>query len=173
MINAVRLKTVVGVLLLLTLCCGCGYGPIVVRGPLAEGRGVNVVMFANKSYRPGVSGVLTRQLVDVLALRTGGRVLSGDEAPLEMTGTVISYGSQPISYTANDTIMEYKSVVSVQGVLSEKRTQKVLWKGELTEEQSFPMNAEIAKQQNAEDAAIEKVCRRLAQEIWQKIGEQF
>jgi hypothetical protein len=49
----------------------------------------------------------------------------------------------------------------------------VLWKGDLTEVQSFPVNSSIGLQQNAEEAAIAQICRRLSEQIWQKIGERF
>jgi outer membrane lipopolysaccharide assembly protein LptE/RlpB len=170
---ATALKAISLALLAAALLAGCGYRPVTLRGPLAGADGVNVVLFQNKSYRPGVPGVLARNLVDQLALRTGGRVLPGDQAQLELTGTVLSYLTIPISYSAQDTIKEYKSVLAVQAVLKERQTQKVLWKGDLTEEQAFPVNTTIALQQNAEEAAIASICRRLSEEIWQKIGEQF
>lgn len=159
--------------LLALLLSGCGYHAASLRGPLADANGVNVVTFSNKSYRPGVEGILARDLVDELALRTGGRVLPGDEAQLELTGAVLSYEAVPVSYTAADTIKEYRSVVKVQAVLREKQTQKVLWKGDVSEDQVFPVNPNIALQQNAEAAAVQYICRKLAGDIWQKIGERF
>ena len=159
--------------LLLALLCGCGYSPVVPRGPLAQGNGVNVVLFANKSYRAGIESRLARQMIDELALRTGGGVLPADRADLELTGTVLSYESVPVSYTAVDTIKEYKAVVAVEAVLREQRSKKVLWKGALTEQQVYPVNANIALQQNAESAAIEKVCRRISERVWQQVSQRF
>ncbi len=166
-------KSLLLALLAVILIGGCGYHPVIRRGPLAEANGVNVVLFANRSYRPGVPGMLARDLVDELALRSGGKVLPGDQAQLELTGKILSYAAQPISYTKLDTIMEYKSVLSVQATLIDQRTQKVLWRGDLTEEQVFPVSPNIGLQQNAEEAAIAKICRRLSEQIWQKIGERF
>lgn len=171
--KTIQLRILYAALLALMLAGGCGYHPVAKRGPLGEANGVNVVLFANRSYRPGVEGILARDLVDQLALRSGGRVLPGDQAQLELSGAVLSYAVVPVSYTAIDRIKEYKSVLSVQATLREQRTLKVLWKGDLTEEQVFPVNANIALQQNAEEAAIAKVSRRLSEEIWRKIGERF
>jgi hypothetical protein len=151
----------------------CGYRPVVARGPLAAANGVNVTLFANKSYRAGVEAVLARDLVDEFALRTGGKVLPADQAQLELTGVIVSYAYLPVSYTALNNIQEYKTVIGVQATLREQQSKKVLWKGDLTEEQSFPVSANLALQQNAEEAAAAKVCRRLSEEIWQKIGERF
>ena len=168
-----RFSLLIALLALLVVIGGCGYRPVVQRGPMAQANGVNVTMFANKSYRPGVAAVLTREVLDEFALRSGGRVLPGDQADLELTGTVLSYQTLPISYTALDTIKEYKAVLGVQAVLRERQTQKVLWMGDLTEEQAFPVNDDIAKQQNAEEAAIAKISRRLSERIWQKLAERF
>ncbi|WP_226373923.1 LPS assembly lipoprotein LptE [Citrifermentans bemidjiense] len=167
------LRTIVLALLVLVLAGGCGYRPVVQRGPLAEANGVDIVLFANKSFRPGVEGVLARDLIDEFALRTGRRVLPGDKAQLELSGTVLSYATSPVSYNRLDAIQEYSAAMTVQASLREKRTQKVLWKGELTEQQVYPVNANIALQQNAEEAAVAKVTRRLAERIWQKLGERF
>lgn len=171
--KAILQSILVAALLALMLVSGCGYHPVAGRGPLGEANGVNVVLFANKSYRPGVEGILARGLVDELALRSGGRVLPGDQAQLELSGLILSYTLLPVSYTEQDRIKEYKAVLSVQAVLREQRTRKVLWKGDLTREQVFPVNANIALQQNAEEAAIAKICRDLSEEIWRKIGERF
>jgi outer membrane lipopolysaccharide assembly protein LptE/RlpB len=167
------LRTIVLALLVLVLAGGCGYRPVVQRGPLAEANGVNIVLFANKSFRPGVEGVLARDLLDEFALRTGRRVLPGDKAQLELSGAVLSYTTSPVSYNRFDAIQEYSAAMTVQATLLEKLTQKVLWKGELTEQQVYPVNANIALQQNAEEAAVAKVTRRLAERIWQKLGERF
>jgi outer membrane lipopolysaccharide assembly protein LptE/RlpB len=160
-------------LVLLVVLGGCGYHSVAGRGPLGDANGVNVTVFANKSFRPGLEAVIARDLVHELAQRTGGKVVRGDEADLELTGTVLSYKSMPISYTALDTIAEYNAVVAVQAVLLDQRSRKVLWKGDLIGEQSYPVNDNIALQQNAEEAAIAAVSRRLSERIWQKIGERF
>lgn len=171
--EVVHLKSLCTALLALCLLGGCGYHTVAARDPISGANGVNVTLFANKTYHPGVEGVLARDLVDELALRTGGRVLSGDEAQLELAGAILSYTAEPVSYTAQDAIREYKIFIKVEAVLREHRTQKVLWKGELTENQAYPVNANLALQQNAEEAAVAKLCRRLSEEIWQKIGERF
>lgn len=171
--EGVKFTSLFALLLLLAVLGGCGYHSVAQRAPLGDADGVNVTLFANKSFRPGLEGLVARDLVHELALRTGGKVLRGDEADQELTGTVISYASVPISYTALDTIAEYKAVVAVQAVLLDQKSRKVLWKGDLIGEQSYPVNDNIALQQNAEEAAIAAVSRKLSERIWQKIGERF
>lgn len=167
------LKWLGGALLALSLLSGCGYHVVGSRGPLVADRGVNVILFANKSYRAGLEGVLARNLIDELALRSGGQVLPADQAQLELTGTITSYTTTPVSYTALDTIKEYRAVITAQVILREQQTKKVLWKGDLTEDQTFPVNANIALQQNAEEVAAARICRLLSQDIWRKLTEAY
>jgi len=164
------------ILLSIAVICalaGCGYRPIKTMGALSQGNGVNVVLFANSSYRGGMEAQLGRELVDELARRTGGRVVSGDDASTVLTGTILSYDSDAVSYSASDTIREYRAAMRVEAVLRDAKTQKVLWKEQLTETQVYPVNTNIALQQNAEDAALRAICRKLSQDIWHRISERF
>jgi len=46
-------------------------------------------------------------------------------------------------------------------------------KGELSREQVFPANTDIALQQNAEDEAIGEICSKLAQQVYVNLVEDF
>lgn len=164
---------VLGAVLVAGLLGGCGYRTVIGGDPISGVNGVNVVMFANKSYQACVEAVLARDLVDELALRTGGRVLPGDQAELELTGTVLSYGSSAVSYNAQDQIREYLLTISVEAILRNRLTRTVLWKSELVGSQVYPVNQNLALQRNSEEAAVARISRRLSQDIWQKIGERF
>jgi hypothetical protein len=86
---------------------------------------------------------------------------------------VLSYSSVPVSYTAADKIREYRATIKISTVLQQKKNLEVLWKGELSQEQIFPANADISLQQNSENAAIQELCRKLALDIWRKLHESF
>lgn len=172
-LKALHLKKIAAVLVAAAVLAGCGYHPATLHGPLTEGKSVNVVLFTNKSYRAGLEGTLGREMVDEFALRSGGNVLPRERAQLELTGVITSYGSAAVSYTALDTIKEYRVAMTVQATLRDQQTQKVIWKGDLTEEQTYPVNMNLALQQNAEEAAAAKICRRLSRDLWLKIGEAF
>ena len=64
-------------------------------------------------------------------------------------------------------------MITVEPVLTERETHKVIWKGVLSWGQDYPANTNVALQQNSEDAAIREICRKLSQQIYQKIGERF
>jgi hypothetical protein len=78
-----------------------------------------------------------------------------------------------VAYTSIDTIKEYRVSITVKATLRDRPSQKVLWKGELTDTQTYPVFTDIALQQNAEEAAIREILRKIAQRLYQKINEQF
>ena len=165
-------------LILLTICwlvSGCGYHHAVSNGRAAElvGRGVHIPIFANKSYRPGLEAILSTSLVDEFALRSGGRVVGKDAAKFMLGGTILSYAVAPLSYTAADKIKEYRATIKVEAVLSDREDHRVLWKGVIAVNSEYPANANISLQQNGEEAAVKDICHRLAEQIYEKIVDDF
>lgn len=154
---------------------GCGYHHVGgVAGSHAGGKdGVHIPILANKSYRPGLETILTSNLVDEFARRSGGKAVDEAAAQFVLIGTVLSYSVTAVSYTAADKIREYRSTIKVVATLSDRQSRKILWKGELSGSQDYPTNSNIALQQNSEDAAVREICRRLAEQIYEKTQEDF
>lgn len=146
---------------------------------LITGKTIAIPMWRSKGYRPNLEAVLTGSLIDEFALRSGGMVVAEDVADLILTGTIDSYTKVAISYTALDQVKEYRSTMTVNAALTEKRSQKVLWKGILSSSQDYPAILDpslpntIALQQNSEEAALQEISRRLAQQLFQKMSENF
>jgi outer membrane lipopolysaccharide assembly protein LptE/RlpB len=169
----------------LLLLSGCGYHLSNTSGlsPAVVGKKIAIPVFANKSYRANVGAILTESLVDETARRSGGMVTSEEAADLVLNGTVLTYTTLPVSYTALDTVKEYRAVINVEATLTEKNTQKVIWKGTLSWSQDYPANTTftlsqsgidpIALQQNSEEAAIREICNKIALQLYQKISQGF
>jgi outer membrane lipopolysaccharide assembly protein LptE/RlpB len=160
---------------------GCGYH---ISGgtntpSLITGKTIAIPMWRSKSYRPNLEAVLTGSLVDEFAFRSGGRVVAEDFADLLLTGTIDSYTKVAISYTAADQVKEYRLTMTINAALTEKRSQKVLWKGILFSSQDYPAIIDpslpntIALQQNSEEVALQEISRKLAQQLFQKMSENF
>ncbi len=170
---------------LLWLLSGCGYHLSSSSGlsPAVAGKRIAIPVFANKSYRANVGSILTESLVDEFARRSGGRVISEGAADLVLTGTVLTYTTSPVSYTALDTVKEYRAVINVEATLAEKGSQKVIWKGTVSWNQDYPANTTftlqqegvdpIALQQNSEDAAIREICKKIALRLYQNVSAGF
>jgi outer membrane lipopolysaccharide assembly protein LptE/RlpB len=171
-------RGIISLILAAMLCgllAGCGYQHAGYGSSdlLAGNKTISVPLFLNKTYRPNLEVICTASLVDEFAKRSGGKVVKEDVADLLLSGTVASYYSLPVAYTSIDTIKEYRVSITVKATLRDRPSQKVLWKGELTDTQTYPVFTDIALQQNAEEAAIREILRKIAQRLYQKINEQF
>ncbi len=193
------MRLLLSLLVVVTLCVfldGCGYRLAKYgEGHLVSGeKAIGILLFTNKSTRPNLEAVLTAALVDEFALRSGGKVVTESSADLLLSGTIDSYAEVPVSYTSLDLIKEYRASIAAKVVLRDKASQKVLWKGDVNETQTFPSFADssplqtniplqenigaiqqnnVTLLQNTEDAAVKEMCRKLAQRIYQKISEDF
>jgi len=154
---------------------GCGYHLSATSGlpPAVAGKNLAIPMFTNKSYRANVGATLTESLVDEFARRSGGKVVSEESADLVLNGTVLTYATSPVSYSADDKVREYRAVMTVESTLIERNTRTVIWKGVLSWGQDYPANSDVGLQQNREEAAISEICHKVAQQVYQKISEGF
>lgn len=160
-------------------CCGYHLTGGANTSSLIAGKTIAIPMFRSKSYRPNLEAVLTDSLVDEFALRSGGMVVAEDAAELVLTGTIVSYTTVAVSYTAADKVREYRKTMKVDATLTEKRSEKVLWKGTLSEFQDYPSNItpddpnSIALQQNSDEAALREISRKIARQLFQNMSENF
>jgi outer membrane lipopolysaccharide assembly protein LptE/RlpB len=160
---------------------GCGYRLTneAQTPSLIAGKTISIPMWRSKSYRPNLETILTGSLVDEFALRSGGMVVAEDAAELLLTGTIVSYATAPVSFTAADQVREYRATMTVDATLAEKRSQKVLWKGILSASQDYQaindptLQNRIALQQDSEDVALREISRKIAQQLFQKMEENF
>jgi len=176
--QGLALKNNCMVLLLLIMCCylsGCGYHAVGWESsPYGNaGKTVSIPVFANKTFKPNLESTLANAVVDEFAKRNSPRIARSADADMTLSGEVITYSSTAISYSRGDTITEYLASMKLVATLRKNSNQQVLWKGELSWSQTFPANTNIAIQQNAEDAAIQEICKTLAQQLYLRILQDF
>lgn len=160
---------------------GCGYRlTSEAQTPsIIAGKSIAIPMWRSKSYRPNLEAILTGSLVDEFALRSGGMVVAEEAAELLLAGTILAYATVPVSYTAADQVREYRATMTVDATLTEKRSQKVLWKGTLSASQDYQalndptLPNRIALQQTNEEAALRELTRKIAQLLFQRMSENF
>jgi outer membrane lipopolysaccharide assembly protein LptE/RlpB len=169
-------KHYLGLLLLLFLgFSGCGYLPLNwgSNKHSSVGKTISIPVFANKTYKSNLESVFANAIIDEFAKRSGLQITGSDDADMILSGEVLSYNSTAISYSRSDTVMEYSSTMKLNATLRRNSNKQVLWKGELSWSQAYPANLNIGLQQNAEDAAIQEICRKLAQQLYLKIVQDF
>lgn len=169
-----RKYSLVRLLVLAMALGGCGYHTMMpARGEFGRGgKTIEVSIFANRTYRPNIEAVITDSIIDELVRREGAQVVnSGGE--IVLSGTVLSYGTAAVSYTATDTVKEYRATITTEATLRRVGDGKVLWKGIVSANTVFPANDDLVLQQNSEDDAIRAICRKLAQQIYLHTTEDF
>ncbi len=177
------LRKIILILACVVICLfsGCGYhlASEVQTSSLTAGKKIAIPMWRNKSFRMNLETVMTGSLIDEFALRSGGMVVAEESADLLLTGTIVSYSEAAVSYFASDLVSEYRMTMKVEAILSDKRSQKVLWKGTLEASQDYPALSNpnvpnmMALQQNNEDAALLEISHKIAQKLYQKMSENF
>jgi len=169
-----NIARLVALAVILLVVAGCGYHVMQpARGGAGlEGTTIEVSIFANRSFRPNIEAILTDIIVDELAKREEGRIVEqgGD---LVLSGTILSYDTTHVSYTATDQVKEYRATVRAEVILRRRATGQVVWKGILASSQEFPALDDLVFQQNSEDAAIREISRKLAREIYIHLTEDF
>jgi outer membrane lipopolysaccharide assembly protein LptE/RlpB len=174
---------------------GCGYkmkSQLDYATPVA-GKKIAIPIFANKSYRANLGAIVTESLVEEFARRSGGSVVNEDAADLMLTGTVVSYSTNAASYNASDRVREYRATMTVEALLTEKITHKVIWKGTVSWSQTYTVNSKVVARrkftflnfstavqqtdvgllQNSESAAIREICDNLAQQLYERVATGF
>lgn len=137
------------------------------------GKAVSIPVFANKTFKPNLESALANAVIDQFAKSSGFRVARSANADMTLSGEVVSYSTTAVAYSSIDNVTEYKAFMRLVATLRRNSNQQVLWKGELSWDQTYPANQSIALQENAENAAIEEICRRLALEMYLKIVQNF
>ncbi|SNB45098.1 LptE family protein [Geobacter sp. DSM 9736] len=169
---------------------GCGYrlSGGEYNSSILHDRTIAVPLFKNAALRPNLETFLTAALRDVIAQR-GCSTAPDDSAELLLTGKVLSYSSNAVSYTPDDRIREYRAAITIEATLQAREGGTVLWRGTLSGGQDypameFPLNnpalseplgpaTRIALQQNNEEAAIREVARRLAEQLFDRVTGNF
>lgn len=161
--------------LILLLSSGCGYHlPSVGGSPFpGDGNTIKIEPFANRAFKANLESLLANELIDEFGKRGNLVIVTDGNAALVLSGAIASYGISAISYSSVDTVKEYRATMTLDATLRQKSDQKVLWKGNASYSQDFPASANIAFQQNSEDAAIQEISRRICQQLYMKITEDF
>lgn len=162
-------------ILLTALFAGCGYHALALdtQQRFGDSATVSIPIFANKTYKPNLENILLNNLIGEFAKRKGLRVVQSGESDYTLSGELLRYEKSAVSYTGQDIVKEYTATLTIAAALRKSSNQMVVWKGQLSWSQDLPASSDIAIQQNSEDAAIQVICQRLAQQLYLRINEDF
>jgi len=160
-------------------CCGlllvgCGYHRPGQGDSLGGVSALKVELFANHTYEPFLENILTNAVTQRF-LRTQRWRLVEDSAAADavFSGTVTDYHSDPISFDANDNVLEYRAQMTAAGELRRQQDGRVLWKGTLNWSEEYPGSLDKGRQEDEEEAAIGSIAERLAEEFYFHLTDNF
>ncbi len=155
---------------------GCGYH-VVGRGTPFPGEveTVYIEMFANRTTEPFLEDILTNDIVEQFARRRGLRVVEqAERADALLQGSVIHFSSRPVGFDSEDRINEFSARIGVRAQLQKRESGRVLWQSELTWAEEFAASIDdITEQEKREQVAIRSASRRLAENLYFSLLENF
>jgi outer membrane lipopolysaccharide assembly protein LptE/RlpB len=165
----------VPLLIALFFISACGYhfaGSTANR--LATGQSLWVSFIAIEIDSPSAQTVLRRALLEEChALRGLYPADSAATADLRMTGSLRSYATRAMSYSALDQVKEYRLTVEVELELFRKGEATPLWKGTIQSYQDYPANKDLALQRSSEEAALAAASHILAQKFLMAVEQAY
>lgn len=157
--------------LVMPMLHGCGYSSVVKDSVIPADRSLYVAMFDNRTYQPNIEAELRQAFVSTLVSR-GGK-LDGELSDYTLSGEILSLSTGGTAFSGSDTVKYYTLVMTVQATLTERKSNKVIWKGEEVIRQGYPANNDLALLRNAHDAAVTTACANAAKLLVARMNQKF
>jgi predicted small secreted protein len=155
--------------LLAVLLSSCGYTMSKAgsqAGPLGGKYRVAVPLFVNGTYEPLVEKQVTSALKDELAIDGRWVLTDRGDADLLVSGKVAKVELLPLSYDAQERILEYRVRLVMDVKVTEIKSGKVLWKEQDMESFSdYRVIEDITKSKINKGEAITKASKNFAEEF--------
>jgi len=163
------------IVLLSLLLAACGYR-LQGRDDALPGevRYVYVELLGNATYEPFLENGMTNALIDRLARSPAVELVEQpDLADALLTGTVLRYDNDALSYAGDDDIVEYRVRMTVETVLRRAENAQVLWKGQASWTEDYLASVNKTAEDDREEAAVGEIDRRLADELYGRLVDGF
>lgn len=174
----VRSAAIGGILAVLAIgAAGCGY---TTRSMVSTRyRNIYVEPFTNsidftsetdtrlKLYRPGLETEVTRAVINRFMLDGNLRPGTQEKSDLILTGDLVTFKKDPIRYTDNDDVSEYRINIVVKLTLKDTATGEILWsEGAFTGDTTyFVTGAQSKSEVSAVNDALTDLARRVVERV--------
>ena len=161
-------------ILLIVVSClpACGYhfsGHYSSLPP--EIKTVSIPVFSNKTFEPGIESLFTNALIKEFFKSYKLKVVSGEGDSI-ITGEVTSFKLDPISYTRDDRVLEYRAIIHTSVTFKNTANGEVIWKNKnLFYNEEYLVSSDLESNEAAEQEAKEKIVQELAERIHASILE--
>ena len=161
-------------LVLMLFVAGCGYHFPGQGGSLpGDVERIYVHLFDNLTREPLLENSVTTAVSEQFSRRGNVRLVSMEDAEAEMFGRIRSYDTRAIAYSDDDLIRKYRASMVVEVRLVQKQTQQLLWDGTVRWQTEYDAAADKMMQGDEERRAQEELARRLAEEIYFRLLDDF
>jgi hypothetical protein len=118
-------------------------------------------------YRPGLETEITRSVVNRFLLDGNLRPGPQEKADLLLTGELVAFKKDPVRYTDNDDVSEYRINIVISLTLKDTVTGKILWtEGQFTGDTTYFVSGAQAKSEvSAVNAALTDLARRVVERV--------
>ena len=160
---------------LLFVVSGCGYHLPGRGGALpADVQTASLEMFANGTLEPFLESIVSEAVAERFIRGRLLQVVNRTGHPdAFISGEVVAYSSDPVAYDAKDEISRYRSFMTVSALLRRAGSGEALWKGTISWSEEYPANQNKNLQEDNEASAIQVIGERIADEIYNRLGESF
>ncbi|MFQ5882680.1 MAG: LPS assembly lipoprotein LptE [Candidatus Methylomirabilales bacterium] len=166
-------KSVVSIsfLLLPTLLGACGYhGQVSLPGRLKR---IHLAVSNTGAFRPGLQAALTHALTQRI-LGAGGRIVEEETlADATIQANITALESNPVAFDAKDIARRFRMAVVLDLQVIQRKDQVELAKEEIRGEAYYTAPLGITGTQVAEDEAIHRALRDLADKVVTRVVEPF
>jgi len=161
-------------ILVVLLLSACGYHFPGQGGALPGGvKRIHITMFDNLTREPLLENRLTTEIIEIFSGRPNLRQVAIEDAEAELTGRILSYDSRSISYQQGDQISKYRADMVVAVRLQRTDSQVLLWDGTVRWQTEYDAAADKMLQRDDERRAQDELARRLAEEIYSRLLDDF
>ncbi len=169
------MRTLLIAVCLLPCLFGCGYHFGGETDQLPGGvRNLYVAMFDNQTKEAFLENLVTNRVIEKFA-RTGKIFIVEDKSVADgvLSGVITGYSRNAVAYSDDDSIIEYRSYIDCSAELRRVSDNVVLWKGAVSWNEEFSSDTDREAQEDNEAQAQEAISKRLADELYARLTENF
>ena len=142
--------------LLIISCCGYSTRSL-LPGYIQK---VYIKLFENQTVKAGLDELATNTVIEVFRSSSNLRVVDEKSADIAIEGKVSGYSKDPHTYTADQTILEYKITIKFTIRCVDKQKNEVFWEGDVSDWATYSTDEEIGIKE-----AMEKTAEKLVTTI--------
>jgi outer membrane lipopolysaccharide assembly protein LptE/RlpB len=155
---------------------GCGYhlpesSDIWLGG---DERVLYVQLFENETVEPYLENFITEALVEEFSRSRLVELTEDPEsADLQLTGQVTRFKSSVLAYSSTDDITDYRATMSAKVKLTKVNSDETVWKTSLSKSEEYQAEVDKNFQLEGERIAAREVSKRLAEDIYARLMNNF